>query len=136
MTNLAGIGARMAAARANKPASQVKAAAMLEISDKAYKNYETEKRSLPLETAVAFCDAFDVDLQWLVFGTKAGASEKGYGRFSEAIEALMAEAQDRKIALSPNRAARIGGYLLRICDEKGTSPKAEIGPIFEMFYDE
>ena len=76
MTDVVGIGARMAAARAKKQASQVKAAAMLEISDKSYKNYEAEKRELPLAVAVGFCEAFDVELEWLVYGTQANAGEK------------------------------------------------------------
>ena len=95
MTDVVGIGARMAAARAKKQASQVKAAAMLEISDKSYKNYEAEKRELPLAVAVGFCEAFEVELEWLVYGTQANAGEKTIAVVSETIEALVSEAQAR-----------------------------------------
>ena len=135
MAELAGIGARMAACRAKKQASQVKAAAMLEISDKAYKNYEGEKREIPLSTAAAFCDAFEVDLEWLVFGQGSQSNEKTVAIFSETIEALISEAQQRKLALSPNRAAKIGSYIFRNCVQNGTSPESEVGPIFDMFDD-
>ena len=135
MAELAGIGARMAACRAKKQASQVKAAAMLEISDKAYKNYEGEKREIPLSTAAAFCEAFEVDLEWLVFGQGSQSNEKSVAIVSETIEALISEAQQRKLALSPNRAAKIGGYIFRNCVQNGTSPESEVGPIFDMFDD-
>jgi DNA-binding XRE family transcriptional regulator len=115
MSKLIGIGARMAASRAKKQASQVKAAAMLEISDKAYKNYEGEKREIPLSTAIGFCEAFEVELEWLVFGPRPQANEKTAAIVSKTIEALVSEAQERKLALSPNRAAKIGGYIFRNC---------------------
>ena len=136
MTNVVGIGARMAAARAKKQVSQVKAAAMLEISDKSYKNYEAEKRELPLAVAIGFCEAFEVELEWLVYGTQANAGEKTIAVVSETIEALVSETQARKLDLSPNRAARIGSLIFRNCAQKGTSPKAEAGPIFDIFLDD
>ena len=136
MTDVVGIGARMAAARAKKQASQVKAAAMLEISDKSYKNYEAEKRELPLAVAVGFCEAFEVELEWLVYGTQANAGEKTIAVISETIEALVSEAQARKLVLTPNRAARIGSFIFRNCTQKGTSPKIEAGPIFDIFLDD
>jgi DNA-binding XRE family transcriptional regulator len=136
MSKLIGIGARMAASRAKKQASQVKAAAMLEISDKAYKNYEGEKREIPLSTAIGFCEAFEVELEWLVFGPRPQANEKTAAIVSKTIEALVSEAQERKLALSPNRAAKIGGYIFRNCSQNGTSPESEVGPIFDMFDEE
>jgi DNA-binding XRE family transcriptional regulator len=136
MTDVVGIGARMAAARAKKQASQVKAAAMLEIADKSYKNYEAEKRDLPLAVAVNFCEAFDVELEWLVYGTQAHAGEKTISVVAETIEALVSEAQVRKLVLTANRAAKIGSFIFRNCIQKGTSPKTETGPIFDIFLDE
>ncbi|TPE58544.1 helix-turn-helix transcriptional regulator [Sandaracinobacter neustonicus] len=134
MTGMQGIGSRLASARANKQVSQVKAAAMLEISDKTYKNYELEKREIPLSTAIVFCEAFEVDLEWLV-GLQANAGEKSVALVSETIEALFSEAQERKLSLSPNRAAKIGTYIFRNSTQKGTSPQAEAGPIFDMLND-
>lgn len=136
MTELSGIGARLAAARAHKQVSQVKAAAMLQISDKTFKNYEAEKREIPLSTAVAFCEAFEVELEWLVLGTQASASGQTVNLVAETIEALVSEALERKLALSPNRAAKIGGYIFRNSTQKATSPKTEAGPIFDMLVEE
>jgi DNA-binding XRE family transcriptional regulator len=136
MADIVGIGARLAAARAKMQASQVKAAARLEISEASYKNYETEKRDLPLAVAVEFCEAFDVDLGWLVYGTQPNAWEKATVTVSETIEALFSEAQKRKLTLSPSRAAKIGAYIHRTCAQNGTSPATEAGPIFDMIHDE
>ena len=136
MTALIGIGARMAAERARTRVSQAKAAAMLEISDKAYKNYEAEKRELPLSVAVAFCAAFGVTLEWLVLGSQGHSDDRSAALASETVEAITAEAQARKLVLSPARAAKICGYIVRNCLQKGTSAKDEAGPIFDMFSDE
>lgn len=133
MAKLPGIGSRLAAARAKKQASQVKAAAMVEISDKTYKNYEADKREIPLSTAVAFCEAFEVELDWLVFGDQENAHEKTAALVSEIIEALNAAAQDRNLALSPIRAGKLGGLIFRNCADKGTSPKVEAGLILDAF---
>ena len=48
---------------------QSKVAAILGIADKSYKNYELEKRELPLSIAVKFCEEFDKNLMWLVYGS-------------------------------------------------------------------
>lgn len=109
---------------------------MLQISDKTFKNYEAEKREIPLSTAVAFCEAFEVELEWLVLGTQASASGQTVNLVAETIEALVSEALERKLALSPNRAAKIGGYIFRNSTQKATSPKTEAGPIFDMLVEE
>ncbi len=136
MAGLAGIGDRMAAARAKKQASQIKAAAMLEIADKSYKNYEAEKRELPLAVAVDFCEAFEVQLEWLIYGHQADRADRAAGLVAETVEAVFAEAQQRGLTLSPARAGRVAGYIYGNCTQKGTSPKIEAGPIFDMFDNE
>ena len=135
MTRLAGIGARMAAARNERHFSQVKAAARLEISDKAYKNYETEKREMPLSVAVKFCEAFDVQLDWLVRGSRSMTTDKFTELAEQTIEAIFTEERERRLALTPSRAAKIGSYILRNCSEKGTTARDEVGPIFDMLED-
>jgi len=109
---------------------------MLQISAKTYKNYEAEKREIPLSTAVAFCEAFEVELEWLVFGTMANAGEKNVAHVVETIEALFSEAKERKLANSAIRAAKVGSYIFRSSTQKGTSPKVEAGSIFDMLDDE
>ncbi len=63
---------------------QSKVAAILGIADKSYKNYELEKRELPLSVAVKFCDEFDKNLIWLVYGISvpdSGQSARLAGNF-------------------------------------------------------
>ena len=65
-TVLIGIGQRMLSVRSQLGYPQSKVAAILGIADKSYKNYELEKRELPLSIAVKFCEEFDKKLIWLV----------------------------------------------------------------------
>jgi DNA-binding XRE family transcriptional regulator len=132
MSTLVGIGARMATTRNQQNVSQVRAAAMLEIADKTYKNYEHEKRDLPLSIAVKFCDRFDVSLEWLVFGQTARSHDRTVTLVKETIEAIYSEALGRKSNLSPGKAAQIGGFIYSNCVQKDTKPTQEAGPVFDL----
>ncbi len=47
-------------------------AAAIDVSDRAYKNYEQEKRELPALTALNISEAFRVDLEWLLASYRNG----------------------------------------------------------------
>lgn len=132
MSTLVGIGARMATTRNQQNISQARAAAMLEIADKTYKNYEHEKRDLPLPIAVKFCDRFDVSLEWLVYGQTSVPHDKTVVLVKETLEAIFREAQSRKSNLSPAKAAQIGGFIFANCVQKGSKPCEESGPVFDL----
>jgi transcriptional regulator with XRE-family HTH domain len=62
------IGDRMRLVRNETGFSQAKVAAMLDLSDRAYKTYELGKREPSLSTVLKFCEIFEVDLVWLING--------------------------------------------------------------------
>ena len=66
----------MASVRAKLKISQARAAQILEIADKSYKNYELELRDLPIPVAQRFCQQFDTNLAWLIEGESSAASEE------------------------------------------------------------
>lgn len=48
--------------------SQKEFALKLEFSLSSYKSYEIARRDLPLIQAIIFCEKFNIELQWLVYG--------------------------------------------------------------------
>jgi DNA-binding XRE family transcriptional regulator len=135
MEKLRGIGVRMHEVRTRHRFSQSKVAAMLEISDGAYKNYEAELRDLPLETAVKFCELYDVELVWLVYGQIVRGGDQTVSLVTKTIEAVHSEALRRNALLSPQKAGRIGGFVFSNCLQKNTQPDDEIGPVFDLMAD-
>ena len=62
------VARNLLAVRTAHRVSQAKFAAQLEISNAAYKNYESGRRDLPLAVAKRFCGLYQVSLDWLVRG--------------------------------------------------------------------
>jgi transcriptional regulator with XRE-family HTH domain len=62
------VARNLLAVRTAHRVSQAKFAAQLEISNAAYKNYETGRRDLPLVVAKRLCDLYQLSLDWLVRG--------------------------------------------------------------------
>ena len=127
-----GIGARMAAIRARKKISQSRAAAMLEIGDRSYKNYETESRDLPLAVAIRLCERFEIELNWLVFGEASPDNPAARAIIGDTVAALMEEMKARSATLSPARAKRIAEHAYANSLTKQTTPAAEISAIFDL----
>lgn len=67
----ASMGARLTIARNEAGLSQAAMAEALGVSPRAYHSYEKGQRGIPVEALVAFGEQFDVDVPWLLLGTKA-----------------------------------------------------------------
>ncbi|RYG91611.1 XRE family transcriptional regulator [Loktanella sp. IMCC34160] len=65
------MGARLAIARNETGLSQAAMAKALGVSPRAYHSYEKGQRGIPVEALVAFGEQFDVDVPWLLLGTRA-----------------------------------------------------------------
>ena len=127
-----GIGARMASVRAKLKISQARAAQILEIADKSYKNYELELRDLPIPVAQRFCQQFDTNLAWLIEGESSAASEEIVQFIGDTIEAVMTEALDRGIELTPTLIRKISCTCYKNSIRNGTEPKKEVATVFEF----
>ena len=66
-----GMGARLTIIRNEIGLSQAAMAKAIGVSPRAYHSYEKGQRGLPVEALVALNDGFDVDIAWVLMGTKA-----------------------------------------------------------------
>jgi DNA-binding XRE family transcriptional regulator len=132
MSSSIGLSARLHEVRSRLGYPQSKIAAALGIADRSYKNYETGKRELPLSTAVAICNKFNVDLNWLVFGEVSLSRADASKLFEVCVSTVLNEAGARNISLSTPKIAKMCAYLASQCLAKGTEPKDEIGAVMEL----
>jgi DNA-binding XRE family transcriptional regulator len=132
MSSLNNLGSRLHEVRSRLGAPQSKIAAKLEIADRTYKNYETGKREMPLATAVAFCEAFDVNLQWLISGETSLNLADANRLFDECVLVVLDEVQSRKLMIPNAKLAKTCAYLAKLCLAKGTDPRDEIDAVLEL----
>lgn len=66
-----GMGARLAIARNEMRVTQAAMAKAIGVSTRAYHSYEKGQRGLPVEALIAIDEHFDVDIAWLLLGTKS-----------------------------------------------------------------
>lgn len=65
------IGARLAISRNEIGVSQAAMAEAIGVSHRAYHSYEKGKRGVPVEALVKMQSRYDVDVAWLLLGTKS-----------------------------------------------------------------
>jgi DNA-binding XRE family transcriptional regulator len=126
------IAARLREVRSRLGYPQSKMAAALGIADRSYKHYEAGTRDLPLPIAVKFCDVFDIDLQWLVFGEHAFDPEKSSQIFEKCILAVLNESDRRKLSLPNEKVAKTTAYIASQCLAKCTDPEVETAAFMEI----
>ncbi len=112
----------------NYPQSRV--AAQLDIADRSYKNYELGKRDLPIHVALKFCELYEVDLNWLVYGKTADTNEAILQRVGETVEAISSHYMQNQDDYSPEKSYKVGAYIFKQSAEKGTKPKLEAKEYF------
>jgi DNA-binding XRE family transcriptional regulator len=132
MSSLVGIGSRLHEMRSRLGYPQSKVAAVLGIADRSYKNYETEKRELPLAIAVAFCESFNINLQWLITGEESLNVADANRLYDDCVLTVLDELENRKLTIPHAKIAKICAYLARQCFEKNTEPKSEIDAVLEL----
>lgn len=107
---------------------------MLDLSDRAYKNYELGKREPPLEVVAKFSVKFEADIHWLVFGETKKPQDisliKIAAETSDATYALAANELNAPLSLP--RYSKFFRYVLEQCLSKGTSPKEEAEAVYEL----
>ena len=124
-TVLIGIGQRMLSVRSQLGYPQSKVAAILGIADKSYKNYELEKRELPLSIAVKFCEEFDKNLIWLVYGNSVPDSEQSARLAGETAQAVFEHAGESDKSFYSAEIQKFTQYIFEQSLSKGTTPQSE-----------
>ena len=104
--------------------AQSKVAAILGIADKFYKNYEPEKRELPLSIAVKFCEEFDKNLIWLVYGNSVPDSEQSARLAGETAQAVFEPADANDKSFSSAEIQKFTRYIFEQSLSKDTSPQS------------
>jgi len=97
---------------------QSKVAAILGIADKS-------KRELPLSIAVKFCEEFDKNLLWLVFGNSVPDSEQSARLAGETALAVFEHADANDKSFSSAEIQKFTQYIFEQSLSKGTSPQSE-----------
>jgi DNA-binding XRE family transcriptional regulator len=124
-TALIGIGKRMLSIRIQRGYPQSKVAAILGIADKSYKNYELEKRELPLSVAVKFCEEFNQNLMWLVYGISVLDGEKSAQLAGDTAKAVFEHLDTNEKSFSSTEIQKFTHYIFEQSLSKGTAPKSE-----------
>jgi len=122
---LIGVGQRMLSVRTKLGYPQSKIAAILGIADKSYKNYELEKRELPLSIAVKFCEEFDENLAWLVYGLAVPDSQRSAELAGETAQAVFEHIKASDKEFSGAEIQKFAHYIFEQSLSKGTSPQGE-----------
>jgi len=122
---LIGVGQRMLNVRTKLGYPQSKMAAILGIADKSYKNYELEKRELPLSVAVKFCEEFDENIAWLVYGVAVPDIHQSAELAGETAQAVFEYISDSKKAFSTAEIQKFVHYIFEQSLAKSTSPQSE-----------
>lgn len=127
---LIGVGQRMLSVRTKLGYPQSKIAAILDIAGKSYNNYEHEKRELPLSTAVKFCDSFDVNLAWLIYGLAAPDQQESAELGGEAAKAVYEFVVAHEKTYSSSEVKKFVSYIIEQSISKGSSPRDEASLFF------
>lgn len=127
---MTGIGFRLLTVRKRLEYTQSVMAAALRISDRAYTNYEQEKRDLPVSVALQFCDLFDVSLDWLLTGSEAPRNEYPKGVVAAAALAVLTECSASDQSFSDEKIAQLTEYVVDQSIRKGTPPEEEAATLF------
>ncbi len=122
---LIGVGQRMLSVRTKLGYPQSKIAAILGIADKSYKNYELEKRELPLSIAVKFCDEFEENLAWLVYGLAVPDGHQSAELAGETARAVFEHIKSSDKVFSGAEIQKFAHYIFEQSLSKGTSPQGE-----------
>ncbi|WP_085892127.1 MULTISPECIES: helix-turn-helix transcriptional regulator [Roseobacteraceae] len=130
-TDLSGIGLRLREIRKINDITQPVMAAAIDVSDRAYKNYEQEKRDLPALTALNISEAFRVNLDWLLAGRgKIHKSDDPELAEASAI-AVLSEAERRGTNLPIAKLGKIIGFVAAQAAQTGESPAQVASHYFE-----
>lgn len=129
---MTGIGFRLLTVRKRLEYTQSVMAAALCISDRAYTNYEQEKRELPASVAVRFCEMFNVGLDWLLTGSEASPNGYPKGIVEAAILAVLDECDATDQNFPNEKIAQLSEYVVDQSIKKGTHPTEEAAALFNL----
>ena len=129
---LIGVGQRLLSVRTKLGYPQSKIAAILGIADRSYKNYELEKRELPLAIAVKFCESFEVDLPWLIYGVATPYPKNSVRLVGETVKAVCEFDRSSQKDFTIAELEKFGNYIFEQSIIKGTSPKDEAKQFFSV----
>lgn len=121
-TDLSGIGLRLREIRKIHNITQPVMAAAIDVSDRAYKYYEQEKRELPALAAVNISDAFKVNLEWLLAGRGKIHKNDDPEMAEASAVAVLLEAERRRTTLPTSKLGKIIGFVAAQSAQTGESP--------------
>lgn len=102
-----GIGARLVISRGEIGLSQTEMAKRLGVSLRAYHSYEKGDRGLPIEALVGLHEQFDVDVNWVLLGSKSVRSEHDFDALQKFEAGLDQYLKFQKISIASEKRGAI-----------------------------
>lgn len=109
---------------------QSKMGAILGIADRSYKNYELEKRELPLSIAVKFCDEFEQNLGWLVFGHSAPDTQTSIELVGKTTREVVEYCELHEPSPTSEEIQKFAEYIFEQAITKSSTPEEEAKQFF------
>ncbi|ASM72921.1 MULTISPECIES: helix-turn-helix domain-containing protein [Roseobacteraceae] len=121
-TDLNGIGLRLREIRKINNITQPVMAAAIDVSDRAYKYYEQEKRELPTLAAVNISEAFSINLEWLLTGRGKVRKSDDPQLAELCAVAVLTQAEARKANLPIAKLGKIIGFVAAQASQTDETP--------------
>lgn len=132
---LVSIGARLAITRNELGMSQAALADAIGLSRRAYHSYERGTRSMPIEPLVMMNSKFEVDLNWILLGSKAARVEHDLAALKEFEVLLDGLLVERKLVIRGEKRGAIVERWYKSLIEGNEMPLAEIRNWIDLMAD-
>lgn len=126
------IFSRLHLIRRNAQLTQAAMATRLGLSHRAYKNYESGKRDLPITVAITVCEQFATDLSYLISGKESLGLNECLNVLQDVVEAVLTEAESLDTPLSPAKTANLCALAFKLTMQTETKTTIDIRPILAM----
>lgn len=98
---------------------------MMDVSERSYKGYELGKREPSLISVINFCERFEVDCGWLVWGGNEPRTGSDAALALQVTDSIYTLLHDRGRRIGPRKFAYYSRIVLDNCRTNGTSPAEE-----------
>ncbi|MFX4297299.1 MULTISPECIES: helix-turn-helix domain-containing protein [Roseobacteraceae] len=127
----ASIAERLLVVRRRAGLSQADFAERIDISPRAYRNYELAVRDVPVALVIGVHREFDVGFSWLLLGEGADAPQASVAALERALVAVRDFQQERFLEFSTEKEARLIHYISTQAASGRDMSDAEINTFLE-----
>ena len=130
------VGQRMREVRVSAGVTQIKAAAITDVSERAYKGYEADERDPSLSAVAEFCKYFSLDPAWIMWGDGQFGTFAKTELLVQAAFALVSDQHDRGYSLSPEKFKAVADAIAEGAVLSKRTPEQELEKLRPLFLEE